>query len=72
MSSTGIFVAIARNTWVKIIIFLYYGMLESDWMMNVLRFAIIFRETKGECSSRQLLVTSQNDLCYFKGLTTAK
>ncbi len=29
-------------------------MLESDWLTNVLRCAIIFRETHGESSSRQL------------------
>ncbi len=29
-------------------------MLESDWLTNILRCAIIFRETHGECSSRQL------------------
>ncbi len=29
-------------------------MLESDWLKNVLRCAIIFRETHGERSSRQL------------------
>ncbi len=29
-------------------------MLESDWLTNVLRCVIIFRETHGECSSRQL------------------
>ncbi len=36
---------------------LYYGghwMLESDWLTNVLRCIIIFRETHGERSSRQL------------------
>ncbi len=36
---------------------LYYGgrwMLESDWLTNVLRCVIIFRETHGERSSRQL------------------
>ncbi len=48
-------------------------MLESDWLTNVLRCAIIFRETHGECSSRQVLtalhvhITSPNDLRYFKG-----
>ncbi len=30
-------------------------MLESDWLMNVLRCAIIFRETHGERSLRQVL-----------------
>ncbi len=29
-------------------------MLESDWLTNVLRCAIIFRETQGERNSRQL------------------
>ncbi len=29
-------------------------MLESDWLTNVLRCVIIFRETHGESSSRQL------------------
>ncbi len=49
-------------------------MLESDWLTNALRCAIIFRETHGERSSRQLLtalhhvcITSPNDLSYFKG-----
>ncbi len=52
-------------------------MLESDWLTNILRCAIIFRETHGERSSRQLLtalhdhITSPNDFCYFKGLTTS-
>ncbi len=42
-------------------------MLESDWLTNVLRCAVIFRETYGEGSSRQLLIalhdhiTSPND-----------
>ncbi len=27
-------------------------MLESDWLTNVLRCAIIFKETHGECSSQ--------------------
>ncbi len=31
-------------------------MLESDWLTNVLRCAIIFRETHGECSSKQFVV----------------
>ncbi len=53
-------------------------MLESDWLMGILRCAIIFRETHGECSSRQLLtalhdhITSPNDLSYFKGLYSLK
>ncbi len=53
-------------------------MLESDWLTTVLRCEIIFRETNGERSSRQLLsvlhvhITSPNDFSYFKGLTTAK
>ncbi len=48
-------------------------MLESDWLTNVLRCAIIFREKHGERSSRQVLtalldhITSPNDLRYFKG-----
>ncbi len=29
-------------------------MLESDWLTNDVRWAIIFRETQGERSSRQL------------------
>jgi hypothetical protein len=47
-------------------------MLESDWLTNVLRCAIIFRETHGERSSRQFLtalqfrITSPNDFGYFK------
>ncbi len=47
-------------------------MLESDWLTNVLRCAIIFRETHGERSSRQFLtalhvhITSPNEFCYFK------
>ncbi len=56
-------------------------MLESDWLTNNLRCAIIFREPHSERSSRQLLtalhehITSPNDLRYFKGpysLKTAK
>ncbi len=45
-------------------------MLESDWLTNVLRCAIIFRETHGERSSRQLSIalqfriTSPNDLLF--------
>ncbi len=45
-------------------------MLESDWLSNVLRCAIIFREMHGERSSRQLSatlhdhITSQNDLLF--------
>ncbi len=34
-------------------------MLESDWLTNVLRCAIIFRETHGERSSRQLSTALQ-------------
>ncbi len=34
-------------------------MLDSDWLTNVLRCAIIFRETHGERSSRQLSTTLQ-------------
>ncbi len=47
-------------------------MLESDWLTNVLKCAIIVREAHGERSSRQLLttlhvhITSPNDLSYFK------
>ncbi len=47
-------------------------MLEFDWLMNVLRCAIIFRETHGEHSPRQLStalqfrITSPNDFSYFK------
>ncbi len=48
-------------------------MLESDWLSNVLRCAIVLRETHGERSSRQLLaalhvhIISPNDLSYYKG-----
>ncbi len=48
-------------------------MLESDWLTNILRCAIISRETHSERSSRQLLtalhvnITSPNDFSYFKG-----
>ncbi len=51
-------------------------MLESDWLTNVLRCAIIFRERHGERSSRQLLtalhdhITSPNDFCYFNSKIT--
>ncbi len=51
-------------------------MLESDWLTNVLRCAIIFREMHDERSSRQLLtvlhvhITSPNDFSYFKGLNS--
>ncbi len=47
-------------------------MLESDWLTNVLRFAIIFRETHVERSSRQLstalqfCITSPNDFKWFQ------
>ncbi len=47
-------------------------MLESDWLTNILRCAIIFRETHGERSSRplstalQFRITSPNDFSYFK------
>ncbi len=52
-------------------------MLESDWLKNILRCAVIFRETHSERSSRQLSwphdhFPSPNDFCYFKGLITAK
>ncbi len=55
-----------------IFIMYIYTMLESDWLTNVLRCAIIFRETHGERSSRQFLtalhvhITSPNEFCYFK------
>ncbi len=51
-------------------------MLESDWMTNVRRCVIIFRDT-GERSSRQLStvshdhITAPSDLSYFKGLSKA-
>ncbi len=47
-------------------------MLESDWLTHVMRCAIIFRETRGERSSRQistalqLRITSPNSFSYFK------
>ncbi len=50
-------------------------MLESDWLTNVLRCAIIFRETHSERSSRQLLtalhvhITSPTDWVISKVLT---
>ncbi len=52
-------------------------MLESDWLTNVLRCAILFRETHGECCSAlltalQFRITSPNYFCYFKGLTQAR
>ncbi len=50
---------------------LYYGAIEClnlNWLTNVLRCAIIFRETH----SNTWLYHSQNDFCYFKGLTTEK
>ncbi len=44
-------------------------MLETDWLTNVLRCAIIFRETHREHSSRQLSWPHilPNDFSYFKG-----
>ncbi len=67
---------IIYSVYIYIYIYIYYGgnwMLESDWLTNILRSAIIFRETHGEHSSRQVLtalhvhITSPNDLSYFKG-----
>ncbi len=42
-------------------------MLESDWLTNILRCAIIFRETHGEGTALHVHITSPNDLRYFKG-----
>ncbi len=39
-------------------------MLESDWLTDVLRCAIIFRETHSEHSSRQLLTALHVLTCY--------
>ncbi len=69
------------NIYMHLCAFIYtYTKLEClnliGWI--VLRSAIIFRETHSERSSRQLStalhdhITSPNDFCYFKGLTTAK
>ncbi len=48
-------------------IFIIQGrwMLKSDWLMNVLRCAIIFREKHGEHSSRQLLTTLHVHITYI-------
>ncbi len=48
-------------------------MLESDWLVKVIRCAIIFREKHGKHCSRQVLTTLHvhmilpTDLLYFKG-----
>ncbi len=41
----------AQFKWLYINIILYYNMLESDWLTNILRFAIILREIHSECST---------------------
>jgi len=69
------------NNWKKISVecwtLILWGrcMLESDWLTNVLRCAIIFRETHGKRSSRQLSwphYSFVSLMIYFKGLTSEK
>ncbi len=68
------------NIYIYVYIFILrdHWMLESDWLTKVLRRAIIFRETHGERSSRQLSwphyssVSLRQMICYFKGFKTEK